>query len=77
VKIYTYQLGSGADGNIDSLAHSETVYADGLAEAGQRARAITSGLASLPSDANIVRLLEHIGDDVQLMWWRPTSTLLP
>lgn len=75
MKVYTYQLGTGTDSNIERLSHSETVYAEDIQAAAARAKEITRGRPA-PGDANIVRLLEHVGDDVQLVWWRPTEAII-
>jgi hypothetical protein len=75
MKIYTYQIGTATGNEIHTLAHSETIYAPSLVEAIEIARETTRSKYAL-TDANMVRLLEELDGDSQVMWFRPKEALL-
>ncbi len=75
MKVYTYQIGTGQGSEIDILEHSETISAADLPAAILNAHEITRAKKWRP-DSNIVRLLEELDEDSQLMWFRPIEVVL-
>ena len=66
-KVFTFQIGFGAGGNIERLHHSVTLTAESIGEAGTLARSMIPS-AEVVKDATVMRLL----DDAQaVVWWRP------
>jgi hypothetical protein len=72
VKVYTYQIGTGQGAEIEALEHSETISAADLPSAVKLAGVITRS-RKWRADSNVVRLLEELGEDSRLMWFRPTE----
>lgn len=65
MKAYTYQIGEGADDKMSKPAYSESVYADSLGEAIDKAKAITN-LRPLHKNENVVRIVEDTADEYPL-----------
>ena len=70
VKVYTYQIGTGVGSEIHALEHSQTISASDLPGAIKIAGEITRSKVWRP-DSNLVCLLEELGEDCHLMWFRP------
>jgi hypothetical protein len=66
MKAYTYQIGDGVGDTLPKPAYSETLYADGLGEAIDKAKAITN-LRPFHAKENTVRIIEA-GADEHPVW---------
>ena len=71
MKAYTYQIGQGADGVMAEPKHAESLYADSLGEAIDKAKAITN-LRPPHVDETIVSIVENAADAYAL-WSKPVS----
>lgn len=65
MKTYTYQIGNGAEAAMQTTLHSESLYADSLGEAIDKAKSITNH-RSHRDDENIVRVVENAADQYPL-----------
>ncbi|WP_187429603.1 hypothetical protein ROLI_024920 [Roseobacter fucihabitans] len=74
MNIYTLQVGSGQDNDMQSLVHSETVGGEDLTDAiGKAKKIVRSG--TWGPDANLVRLLHETGEDSKVMCFRPMEAV--
>lgn len=69
MKTYTYQIGDGAGDAMKTPAHSESLYADSLGEAIDKAKAITN-LRPPHKKETTVRIVESAADEYPL--WAST-----
>lgn len=67
MKIYTYQILTTSGDGLHVLKHSETISAVDRTEAIEIAKEFTRTKYS-SVDANLVRLLEELGDDSRVRW---------
>ena len=73
MKTYTYQIGDGVDDTMPSPTYSESVYADSLGEAIDKAKAITN-LRPPHAKESTVRLVESAADEYAL-WASPVDAV--
>lgn len=69
MKAYTYQIGAGTGETITHLAHAESIFADSLGEAIDKAKAITN-LRPPHTEEDTVRIVET-GAETVTAWVRP------
>ena len=69
MKAYTYQIGQGTGAAITHLAHSESIFADSLLEAIDKAKAITNTRPPHAAETT-VRIVESDADTATA-WVRP------
>ena len=67
MKSYTYQIGDGVDDAMPKPSYAETLYADSLGEAIDKAKAITNLRAHHPKETT-VRIVEGEGDAAYPVW---------
>ncbi len=65
MKSYTYQIGEGIDDVMSMPTHSESIYADSLGEAIDKAEAITR-LRPDHAKESMVRVIESTSDEYPL-----------
>jgi hypothetical protein len=75
MKIYTLQIGTGINSKMSRLEHSETLSAETLRQAVATARE-TIRAKSWGPQSNLVQLVEELGDDSRVMWFRPIEAVI-
>ena len=71
MKAYTYQIGDGSDDAMSKTLHSESLFADSLGEAIDKAKAITKHRPPHTKE-NTVRIVES-GADEHPLWAASTE----